>query len=94
MTSIKCQKDKRMFKNKAKNNTNNVCGRNIYELRTRAEPRLSQRMLAEKLQLHGIDVDKNAVQRIESGKRFVTDVELKALSQIFNVTCDDLLKED
>lgn len=28
------------------------------------------------LQMAGLDLDKNAVQRIESGKRTVTDIEL------------------
>ena len=43
------------------------------------------------LQLAGIDVDKNAVQRIECGKRFVTDIELKTLAQVLGVTAEDLL---
>ena len=53
---------------------------------------MSQRILAEKLQIHGIDVDKNAVQRIESGDRFVTDIELKVLAEIFDTATDDLLR--
>ena len=44
------------------------------------------------MQLIGIDVDKNAIQRIECGKRFVTDIELKALSEIFSVSIDELIK--
>ncbi|MDY6315474.1 MAG: hypothetical protein SPL89_09985 [Clostridia bacterium] len=36
--------------------------------------KMSQRMLAEKLQLRGIDVDKNAIQRMKSGERCVTDI--------------------
>ena len=43
------------------------------------------------LQLAGMDVDKNAVQRIECGKRFVTDIELKILAQVLGVTVEDLL---
>lgn len=54
--------------------------------------KMSQRMLAEKLQLRGIDVDKNAIQRMESGERFVTDIELKVLAEVFGVTSDELLK--
>lgn len=53
---------------------------------------MSQRILAEKLQINGIDVDKNAVQRIESGERFVTDIELRILAQILGTTADELLK--
>ena len=81
-----------MFKNKYLNEKNNICGEKIAAIRKGIMPKMSQRMLAEKLQLVGIDVDKNAIQRIESGKRFVTDIELKALAEILNITCDELLK--
>lgn len=81
-----------MFKNKAENGRNNICGQKVYELRINFKPKMSQRILAEQLQLSGIDVDKNAVQRIESGQRFVTDIEILALCKIFNISCDELLK--
>jgi transcriptional regulator with XRE-family HTH domain len=58
---------------------------------------MSQRLLAEKMQLLGIDLDKNAIQRIECGQRFVTDIEIVAFSKIFGISCDELLmhsKED
>lgn len=80
-----------MFKNKAENGKNNVCGKNIYRLRKQQTSKMSQRILAEKLQIKGIDIDKNAIQRIESGERFVTDIELKVLAEVFGVSCDDLL---
>lgn len=54
---------------------------------------MSQRAFADKLQLLGIDLDKNAIQRIECGKRFVTDIELKAFAQILGITTDELLDE-
>ncbi len=47
---------------------------------------LSQRALAEKLQLAGYDMDKNVITRIETNKRYVTDIELRALASVFNVT--------
>ena len=53
---------------------------------------MSQRILAEKMQICGIDLDKNAIQRIESGERFVTDIELKAFASIFGVSIDALIK--
>ena len=39
---------------------------------------------------------KNVITRIETNKRYVTDVELKALSEIFHVSYDYLIdgKED
>ena len=79
-----------MFINKSQDGLNNICGKNISCLRK--EMNISQRILADKLQLSGLDVDKNAIQRIECGKRFVTDIELIAFSKIFNITVDELLK--
>ena len=54
---------------------------------------ISQRALADKLQIAGLDIDKNAVQRIEAGKRFVTDIELKILSIVLNISLEELLLE-
>lgn len=76
------------------NGRNNICGKKISMLRLARVPKTSQRALADLLQLEGIDLDKNAVQRIESGKRFVTDIEIRVFAKIFKVTVDELLRED
>ncbi len=81
-----------MFKNKA-DNTNNICGTKIRKLRQTKFENLSQRGLADMLQLAGIDLDKNAIQRIESGQRFVTDIELVAFSKVLGVSFDELLNQ-
>lgn len=52
---------------------------------------LSQRELADELQRIGLDVDKNAVQRMESGQRFVTDIELVYLANALRVELTTLL---
>lgn len=62
-------------------------------IRLRKEYDYSQRQLAQKLQLAGYDMDKNVITRIETNKRFVTDIELKAFSEIFNVSYEFLLDE-
>lgn len=80
-----------MYKNKNSDGSLNVSGKKIATLRKQMDPKTSQRMLADKLQLIGLDLDKNAIQRIESGKRFVTDIELKALAKVLNVSSDFLL---
>lgn len=79
-----------MFINKTKDGLNNVCGKNIANLRLKMQ--ISQRELADKMQLVGIDIDKNAIQRIECGKRFVTDIEIIAFSKVFDVPFEELLK--
>ena len=81
-----------MFKNKTSEGKNNICGNRIFELRKAHIPKMSQRILAEKMQLMGIDLDKNAIQRIECGQRFVTDIEIIAFAKIFKISCDELLK--
>lgn len=78
-----------MFINKTTDGLNNACGKNIARLR--GNMKISQRKLADKLQLVGLDIDKNAIQRIECGKRFVTDIEIIAFSKVFDVNFEELL---
>jgi len=80
-----------MYKNKSGSGSNNICGPKIYYLRKQLTPKVSQRAFADQLQLRGLDLDKNAIQRIECGKRFVTDIELKIFAQVLNTTVDNLL---
>lgn len=72
----------------------NLIGQRLTDLRNAHN--LSQRDLAYKLQLAGYDIDKNVITRIETNKRYVTDIEIKAFSEIFTVSCDFLIsgKED
>lgn len=78
-----------MFTNKSPDGKNNRCGGQIALLRKKLGK--SQRELADALQLLGLDVDKNAIQRIEAGQRFVTDIELVFLAQVLKVSYDELL---
>lgn len=81
-----------MFINKSSDGKNNICGKNIALYRKNMK--ISQRELADILQLNGLDIDKNAIQRIECGKRFVTDIEIIALSQVLHVNYNDLLSTE
>lgn len=78
-----------MFINKTADGKNNLCGDKVSEYRKAMG--ISQRELADRLQLIGLDVDKNAIQRIEAGKRFVTDIELVALSKVFGRALEELI---
>ena len=78
-----------MFINKAKNGANNLCGKIIAQRRNNLGK--SQRELADMLQIAGLDIDKNAIQRIEAGKRFVTDIEIVFFAKVFRCTPNDLL---
>ena len=80
-----------MFINKTPEGRNNLCGKAV--AKHRQQLKISQRELADRMQLIGIDIDKNAIQRIECGKRFVTDIEIRALSQVLNISYAELLNE-
>lgn len=80
-----------MYKNK-NGSSNNIAGKNIAKIRKEITPVMSQRALADKMQLFGIDLDKNAIQRIECGKRFITDIELLAFSKVLNTSLENLLR--
>ena len=79
-----------MFINKTTDGRNNLCGEKIASLRSKIG--ISQRELADRLQIAGLDIDKNAIQRIEAGKRFVTDIELKVLSKVLELSVDELIE--
>ena len=80
-----------MYKNRAADGENNICGQKVKEIREQLREKTSQRKLADMLQMEGLDLDKNAVQRIESGKRFVTDIELKVIAKVLGVSYQELL---
>nr|WP_294491710.1 helix-turn-helix transcriptional regulator [uncultured Mediterraneibacter sp.] len=60
-------------------------------IKFRKERNYSQRLLAYQLQLNGYDMDKNVITRIETNKRYVTDIELRALCQVLDVTYEELM---
>ena len=68
----------------------NIIGEQIKFLRKKHK--LTQKQLAEKLQLEGHEFSDLTILRIEQGKRFVPDYEIIILADFFNVTTDDLLR--
>lgn len=81
-----------MFINKAADGSNNICGKKVRKLRKAMQGNVSQRMFADMLCLHGLEVSKNVVSRIESGERFVTDMELQIIREVLQVSYEDLLE--
>lgn len=81
-----------MFKIKAPDGTNNLCGKRIAEIRK--SKKLSQRKLGQKMQLLGYDVDNYFIRRVENGERFVTDIDLKIFCEALQVSITDILDFD
>ncbi len=67
----------------------NICGQRIKEARKKCG--LSQEELAAKLQVEGVNIERDSVSRIEIGTRFVADYELLILCKILNVSPEHLL---
>ncbi len=83
-----------MFKHQTKDGRRNLCGEQVRALRLAMRPKVSQRKLAEMMQLKGVDIEKTAIRRMESGERYVTDIELQLLAEIFGVSVEELLHDD
>ena len=77
-----------MFKNQA-NGRKNLLGIKMREIRKARG--ISQRQVADDLAELGLVVDKNAVQRMESGQRFITDIELITISNYLDIPVNELL---
>ena len=52
---------------------------------------MKQKELLAQLQVRGVDLNASGLSKLEGQLRFVTDVELLALSDILNVSVDWLL---
>jgi transcriptional regulator with XRE-family HTH domain len=82
-----------MYKTRTPKGRNNIAGENIVRIRKAMLPKMSQRKLAELMQIHGMDIDKNGIRRIENGERFATDIEIVLFARTLNVPIEQLLIE-
>ncbi|MDD2979302.1 MAG: helix-turn-helix transcriptional regulator [Hespellia sp.] len=67
----------------------NIIGERVRELRIKQD--ISQRTLAARLTLSGIEFSDLTVLRIEQGSRFVPDYEVAAIADYFKISTDFLL---
>lgn len=69
----------------------NISGEQIASARASAKPPLTQEDLSGKLVLYGVQLDRAAIAKIETGRRGVLDFELKALAAALGVRVEALL---
>lgn len=69
----------------------NVLGTKIRECREKQN--ISQAQLSAQLELLGISIPKNSIQRLECNARVIKDYELAGISKVLNVSIDSLLKD-
>jgi len=69
-------------------------GPRIREARNRSGLRVTQGDLAARLQALGVNLDRTAISKIESGRRTITDVEIAAISEALKVSIASLFGAD
>jgi transcriptional regulator with XRE-family HTH domain len=82
--------------NMSKRNTNIGNSLNIVKDKIRYYRELnnySYQGLSDKLMLHGIDIHKQEIYKIETGKRTLVDYELCGFAKVFNVKLEDLVSD-
>lgn len=72
------------------NGKSNVCGQIIEQYRL--EKDMSREKLAEKLQLKGLNIDRNHIYLMEKGRVIIKDFELIIICQILNIDYKELEK--
>ena len=71
------------------NGKKNISGQRIREARIKLH--LSQKALAVRLKLEGVELERDSISRIEIGTRFVADYEIKILAKVLNTSVTWLL---
>ncbi len=70
----------------------NISGDRIHQARTAM--RLSQADLAARMQVNGVTIEREAISKIETGDRFVTDYELMMFAKVLGVSMEWLIGKD
>jgi hypothetical protein len=69
----------------------NIVGRRVKEARQFYSPPLTQDQLSGKLAADGVELDRVAIAKIETGTRCAFDFEVKALAAVLKVDANWLL---
>lgn len=80
-----------MHNSRANDGSLNITAKKIRYYREKFD--YSYQKLSDLLMLHGVDIHKQAIYKIEKGKRTVVDYELCAFAKVFNVTVNDLVSD-
>ena len=75
---------------KAEYGSKNICGANIE--RIRKQQGMKQAVLVSKMQLMGVDINPTSLSKLEGQTRSATDIEIKAIAAILNVSLEELLQ--
>lgn len=65
------------------NGKKNIAGERIHQRRTTL--RISQADLAARMQVRGVSIEREAISKIETNDRFITDYELMVFAEVLGV---------
>lgn len=71
------------------NGQKNIAGERIHQRRTTL--RISQADLSARMQVCGINIEREAISKIETGDRFIADYELLTFAEVLGVSMDWLM---
>ena len=77
---------------KAEYGDKNICGANVERIRKQLG--MKQATLVAKMQLAGVDINPSSLSKLEGQVRIAADYELKALSEILEVSMEELTRTD
>lgn len=69
----------------------NIVGKRVREARLAHTPGITQDALSGKLAARGVTIDRAGIAKIETGRRYVSDFEVRALAQVLKVKASWLL---
>jgi transcriptional regulator with XRE-family HTH domain len=69
----------------------NIVGPRVREARKKAKPPITQKYLAARLEVLGLEIDQAKISKIEQGIRPVFDYELAKIAEALKVSVDWLL---
>lgn len=74
-------------------NPKNLISSNLRKIRLSMKPIVTQVDLVARLGVRGIEIDKTAISKIETGKRPVIDIELVAIADALGISVVKLLEK-
>lgn len=77
---------------KGRRGTNEI-GPNIRAIREKITPELSQNDLSIRVAEFDVSLDRPSITRIENGKRFLRDYEIRAIAKVLGVSVGKLFGE-
>lgn len=70
----------------------NICGKKVREIRKKND--ITQDELAARLQVEGVNIERDSISRLEKGTRFVADYELMVLAKVLDVRIEELVSNE